>query len=338
MHATRRAVIDVGTNSVKLLVADVAGGEVTPVTEESHQTRLGKDFYQSHILQAEPIKLTAAAVAEFVATARAQGAVTLRIIATSAARDARNAGELISAIHQTSGFHTEVITGEQEADLAFKGVTTDKKLSQTPLLLLDIGGGSTEFIVGQGTEVWFRQSFPLGTVRLMGAFPHHDTPKPEELSACSSWVEQFLQREVRPAVQPILSQQIDPLRFIGTGGTASILARMEASLPNYDREKIEKVSLNAERLSWHVNHLWSQPLSVRRNIVGLPPSRADVILTGALIFQMIQKHFELPPLRITTRGLRFAAVMSGGEPMTDRIEDAAASESGGGNSTFRSAS
>src|ERR1051325_1521859 len=124
METARRAVIDVGTNSVKLLVADVTGQEVLPVLEESRQTRLGRGFYESRRLRSGPIADTASAGAEVAAKAREQQATAIRVIATSAARDALNGQELASAIEQASGLKVEIISGDQEADLVFRGVTS----------------------------------------------------------------------------------------------------------------------------------------------------------------------------------------------------------------------
>ena len=144
----RRAVIDIGTNSVKLLVADVAGNDVRPLHEDSKQTRLGRGFYESSRLQPEAVQQTAEAVAEFAEEARGQQAKSIRVIATSAARDAKNPGDLMVAVDKASGLKIEIISGEQEADWAFQGVTTDPQLAKQHLLLLDVGGGSTEFILG----------------------------------------------------------------------------------------------------------------------------------------------------------------------------------------------
>src|SRR5580765_3776931 len=166
MPNARRAVIDVGTNSVKLLVADVTGRNVEPLLEDGRQTRLGKGFYETHRLQAVAIAQTALAVGEFCKAAEKLGAVNIRVIATSAARDAENPGELIAAVQKACGLRLEVISGEQEAEWAFRGAMSNPKLSRAPLLLLDVGGGSTEFILGQGDEISFRHSYPLGAVRL----------------------------------------------------------------------------------------------------------------------------------------------------------------------------
>ena len=309
METVRRAVIDVGTNSVKLLVADVRGREVAPVHEESKQTRLGKGFYETHQLQPEPIARTAEAVWEFGEIARERGATSIRVIATSAARDAANPRDLTNSIERASGLKTEIITGAREAEWAFQGVATDVELAQHPLLLLDVGGGSTEFIVGQGSKKHFAHSFPLGTVRLMEKFPVSDPPTRGEFTKCRDWLKDFLHHEVRPQLEPALKNETGEIQLVGTGGTTSILARIEKGLDRFDRDKIERAVLTFEQVVAHRKNLWKLPLAERKEIPGLPKQRADVILTGVVIYEAVMEEFNFKQLRISTRGLRFAAVM-----------------------------
>jgi len=335
METTRRAVIDVGTNSVKLLVADVAGRDIRPIREESKQTRLGRGFYDTRRLRPEAIAATAQAAAVFAAAARQLQAGSIRIIATSAAREAVNASELTAAIEQATGVDVEVISGEQEADWGFQGVATDPRLARMPLLLLDVGGGSTQFTLGQGEQRSFRQSYPLGSVRLLEKLPHSDPPKPEELAACRRWVRDFLCQEVRPqprqeleagglgtevrGQRPEVSDQTLPgsvsaalrgeVQLVGVGGTASILGCMEAGLEGFDRERLEAIRLSGARVAWHLQRLWTLALEDRQKIPGLPKNRADVILMGVAIYQAVMEEFGFQEMRISTRGLRFAAVM-----------------------------
>jgi exopolyphosphatase/guanosine-5'-triphosphate,3'-diphosphate pyrophosphatase len=309
MPDTRRAVIDVGTNSVKLLVADVRDGVVEPVLEDSEQTRLGAGFYETHLLQSAAIAETGRAVATYAARAKELGAVSTRVIATSAARDAKNPGDLISAIEKTSGLKVEIISGEQEADWAFQGVATDPQLAAQPLLLMDAGGGSTEFVVGQGEQKYFARSFPLGTVRLLEKMQPSDPPTLQQRAACRQWVKEFLTRQVAPELSRVLKRA--PAQLVGTGGTATILGRMEAQLDNFDRDRIEAVRLTRTRMREWTDRLWSLPLIERRKTVGLPPKRADVILMGLMIYEGTMEVFGLDVLRITTRGLRFAVVLNG---------------------------
>jgi exopolyphosphatase/guanosine-5'-triphosphate,3'-diphosphate pyrophosphatase len=313
MQPTRRAVIDVGTNSIKLLVADVAGRNVQPVHEESRQTRLGKGFYETRRLQMEPIAYSANAVADFARTARKHGARSIRVIATSAARDAINPEDLISAIEAAAGLKVEIISGGQEAGLAFQGATTDPELARTPLLLLDVGGGSTQFILGRDEHKHFAHSFQFGSVRLLEKFPNSDPPTRGEFTACRDWLRNFLQTEVRPKLESALRRETDSqsagIQLVGTGGTTSILARMEAKLDRYDRERMEATRLSLEQVKAHRKRLWSLPLAERKEITGLPKLRADVILPGVLIYEVVMEEFGFKLLRVSTRGLRFAAVM-----------------------------
>jgi exopolyphosphatase/guanosine-5'-triphosphate,3'-diphosphate pyrophosphatase len=315
VHAVRRAVIDVGTNSIKLLIADVQGRNLTPLIEQSNQTRLGSGFYESQRLQPGPIKATADAVASFAQKARELGALSIRVIGTSAAREALNAAELLTAIRAASGIDLEIISGDEEADLAFRGVTTDSRLSSAPLLLLDVGGGSTEFILGQGNQKHFQRSFPIGTVRLLEKLPHSDPPTPQELENCRAWLRHYLNHEVRSALEPAMRMETklhasrSPLRLVGTGGTTTLLARMEAEMTDYDRDRIEQAVLCLECVTRRVNQLWSLPLEERKKIIGLPANRADVILLGTVIYEAVMLEFGLPELRVSTRGLRFAALL-----------------------------
>jgi exopolyphosphatase/guanosine-5'-triphosphate,3'-diphosphate pyrophosphatase len=328
MNAVRRAVIDVGTNSVKLLVADVQDGRAQPVLEDSRQTRLGKNFYETHRLQADAIEQTAWAVADFAKTARKENSSSIRVFATSAARDAVNPNDLVSAIEKESGLKLEIISGNQEAEWAFQGATTGTDLGKTPLLLLDVGGGSTEFIVGHGGHKRFARSFPLGIVRLMEKVPHSDPPTPDDLAKARDWVEKILQKEVHPELDPILKQEkkSGPLQLAGTGGTATILARMELKTDRFDRQQIEATHLSLNQIQLQLNHLWSLPMAGRKHIPGLPKSHTDVILTGALIYERVMETFGFTELRASTRGLRFAAVMdipaksAGHSPMASTLQ------------------
>jgi exopolyphosphatase / guanosine-5'-triphosphate,3'-diphosphate pyrophosphatase len=296
-------------------VADVSGGEVRPVHEESRQTRLGKGFYETQRLQPESIARTAEAVWEFAQTAREKNSDSIRVIATSAARDAVNPGDLTTAIERASDLKVEIISGEREAEWVFQGMNTDAELARQPVLLLDVGGGSTEFIFGHGAHQHFAQSFPMGTVRLLEKFPHSDPPTRGEFTACRDWVKKFLQSEVRPRLEPAMHREVKPgfeageIQLVGTGGTTSILARMEKKLDRFDRERIESTVLSREQVTAHRKQLWSLPLAGRKEIAGLPKLRADVILTGVVIYEAVMEEFGFKQLRVSTRGLRFAAVM-----------------------------
>jgi exopolyphosphatase/guanosine-5'-triphosphate,3'-diphosphate pyrophosphatase len=310
MSPVRRAVIDVGTNSVKLLVADVTGCQVAPVLEQSEQTRLGRDFYETRRLQPRAILDTAHSVARFTRAAEALNPCSVGVIATSAARDAVNAEELVTAIRKACGLAVTVISGEQEAEWAFRGVATDSRLHDRPLLILEVGGGSTQIIRGERGHHTACRSFPLGSVRLLEKLRPEDPPAPADLARCREWLEAFFSGEIGPALKPTLhSKARQGLRFVGTGGTTTILARMQGKHAGFDREEIERTRLSRARVQEWMARLWSLPLAERRQIVGLPPNRADVILMGVAIYEAAMTHLDLAELWVSTRGVRFGAVM-----------------------------
>jgi len=307
----RRAVIDVGTNSVKLLLADVTGAGVEPVLERSEQTRLGRGFYDAHRLQPAAIESTARAVAQFAAEARVGSAARIRVIATSAARDATNAGELTQAIAHQAGLPTEIISGEQEAEWVFQGVASDASFGQQRLLLLDVGGGSTEFILGERGHHVFRQSFPLGSVRLLERLRPGNPPTTEDLARCRTWLKSFFEQSIADLLETFLTAPgHGEAQLVGTGGAATILARMEARMDGYDRATIERTRLSRARVNHHMDRLWSLGLAERQTIVGMPRDRADIVPLGVAIYETVMEHFGFPALRVSTRGLRFGAVLA----------------------------
>jgi exopolyphosphatase/guanosine-5'-triphosphate,3'-diphosphate pyrophosphatase len=309
MAQVRRAVIDVGTNSVKLLVADVEGHVVSPVFEESEQTRLGKGFYETHVLRTDLINDTASVIAEYAGIARMKDAKSIRVIATSAARDAINQRELLDAVYRASGLQVEVISGQQEAEWVYQGVRSDPKLGGQRVLILDVGGGSTEFIIGQTDDPEFSQSFPLGGVRLLEILKPSDPPNPAELIHCRDMLRKFVAEQIAPVVDPVLGDKRARTLLIGTGGASSILARMEFVLDKYSRSKIDGAQISLAAIQGWINKLWSMTLRERKNIVGLPKKRADVILTGMAVYEAVMEKFGFKTLQTSTRGLRFAAVM-----------------------------
>jgi exopolyphosphatase/guanosine-5'-triphosphate,3'-diphosphate pyrophosphatase len=328
-----RAVIDVGTNSVKLLVAEVVDGQVIPVLEKSDQTRLGHGFYETRRLLPETIAQTAGAVGTFARLAHTYGVERVRTIATSAARDASNQRELIDAIEVASGTKVEIISGEQEAEWVFRGVSTDPRLNGQRLLILDVGGGSTEFILGESEHHQFRQSFDVGSVRLFEKLKPGDPPGLQDLVNCRTWLREFFNGQIAPglehllkggpgqggvrAEQPSSAAEAEEdrkgwtpnVQLVGTGGTTTILARIQHQLADFDRDKIEGARVTrAEVKEWMVQ-LWSLSLNDRQKIVGLPPKRADIIPMGVAIYEAVMEHFGFPDVYVSTRGLRFGAVM-----------------------------
>ena len=305
----RRAVIDIGTNSVKLLVADVDGSVIAPLLEESEQTRLGAGFYETHELQDDAIRRTAASVKIFSDKAASLGSLPPRVVATSAARDAKNVGHLINAIFDSSKLLVEILSGGREADWAFRGVTSDPKLARCPALIVDVGGGSSEFIVGENAVPQFRDSYNLGAVRLFEQLRLADPPGSDALTRCRQSLREFLVSQVAPVLDPALQACKQKARLVGVGGTATLLVRMEAQMNDYNREKIESTPVSLDHIRKRIEQQWNMPLVKRKKIVGLPPNRADIILTGMAIYEAIMEQFGFAELAVSARGLRFWALL-----------------------------
>jgi len=320
MNGVRRAVIDIGTNSVKLLVGDISEAGVSPVCELSEQTRLGAGFFETQLLQPAAVKATGDCLKRFSTEARELGAEHLRVIATSAAREARNPEVLKEVVLSSTGLNLEIISGDQEALWAFQGVSSDGRFANAPLLLLDVGGGSTEFILGENGAILFKKSYPLGTVRLLEMLPHSDPPTPEELSKVRIFVEQFLKEQVlgddpwKTWLQLFRMSPSDakykPPVLIGTGGTSTLLAKMRLKMAGYERDAIESVVIQRSDLMAQTSLLWSLPLEERKATPGLPSNRADVILIGTVIFETVMRILDFEELHISTKGLRYGALMA----------------------------
>ena len=303
----RRGVIDIGTNSVKLFVADLRDGEISPHLETSRQTRLGQGLYDSNQLQAGPIRATIDAVRELLDLAKRHDCNDTRIIATSAVREAANAGEFLDALAQP----TSVLSGDDEARLAFDGVHSCPRLANRPALVVDVGGGSTEFIAGDASGMRHHKSLPLGSVRLMECHTVSDPPTTGERLAVRDSIETCLAGAALLELRGHLGALgPPPVTLIGTGGMASLFAKMELADDGYDRDRMEAVKLPLAQVTALRERLWNLPLAKRRTIIGLPSNRADVALFGSLIYEQLMRELGFAALRISTRGLRFGALQS----------------------------
>jgi exopolyphosphatase/guanosine-5'-triphosphate,3'-diphosphate pyrophosphatase len=308
----RRAAIDIGTNSIKLLVGEVeAGGTVIPILETSEQTRLGAGLYDSGQLKPEAIGRTVAGVGRMVELARAHGARRVVAVATSAAREAANGVRLQDAVKEAEGLEVRVLTGHEEADWTFQGVASETRLHEESLLVVDVGGGSTELVLGQGRTIEFRCSVRLGTVRLLEKQAAPDPPREEDWIDCRGVIHQTLEEALSPEVRCRLTEASDAsVRLVGAGGTATILARLDRGVEAYDRERLAGTVLHLTRLRAMRERLWSLSVANRRKVKGMPADRADVMLTGVGIYEGILDGLGFAELNISLRGLRFGALIN----------------------------
>ena len=300
----RRAVIDVGSNSVKLLIADVINGIVMPIKQEGEQTRLGRGSFVSGRLDIKAITDTVRTVKKFINLAKAEGADFIRALATSAAREAENTNELVEAIANL-GLNLEVIDGETEAQLVLRGVRSHREFQNGLLSIIDVGGGSTELMVVNDDEWLHQKSLPLGTVRLMNQFEPSDQPTAEERNTVTRSIDDFIDKHIAPDLKDIQLPSI----LVGAGGASVFLARIHAECDKLPQQEIESTALSLVNVQYLADQLWSMPLEERRRLPGLPADRADVILMGAAIYETVMKQFGYSGLRPTLRGVRYGALL-----------------------------
>ena len=305
-----RAVVDLGTNSVKVLIADVCAGLVTPRYERSVQTRLGRGLYDTHRLSTEAIAATVKVLREYRAEADRLAATSFRVLATSAARDAENATDLVAAIRNATGAELEIVSGDREAALVYRGVRSQTDRVGDALLAVDVGGGSTEFILGERDEPDFAVSHQLGTVRMLAGLELSDPPGDAAMSACVTDLRRLLAERVAPQLRPALNAlTAQPVEVIGPGGTTTFLARIRHATDEFDRARFEATHFTAGELRDLTGRLWNMTHHEREQLKGLPANRADVILLGSAIYLAVLEEFGIPKLRVSTRGLRFGALL-----------------------------
>jgi exopolyphosphatase/guanosine-5'-triphosphate,3'-diphosphate pyrophosphatase len=277
------AAIDCGTNSTRLLVAD---GEGRTLERLMRITRLGQAVDATGRLAPDAVTRTLDVLREYRQVLDRHGVERVRITATSAARDATNRDEFFAAAEDVVGAVPELLGGEEEARLSFLGATAELDPGEGPFLVVDIGGGSTEFAVGttEPEGVW---SADVGCVRLTEKFLHSDPPAPEELSQSFDVVRGHLDDVARelPAV-------LDTRRLVGLAGTVTTMAAVEIGLAEYDPGRIHHFLLTRAAAEDVFRTLATEPRDVRRHNPGLEEARADVIVGGAAILVTIMRHFD----------------------------------------------
>ena len=296
----RLAAIDIGTNSTKMTVADVSDdGLLSVVLEDSDVTRLGEGVDHSHRLGDLPMARTLAAIVHFADAARILGAETILGAGTSALRDASNGPAFIAAVLAKSGVTVQIISGDQEANLAYAAVRSDAGLgiaADASLLVFDIGGGSTELILGDASGVGRYKSLNIGAVRLTERFFRTDPPALAELSAARQLASDSL------AAFPV---PIGPLRVAGIGGTALNIAAVTLGQITPNADAVHGMTVSTADVSAALARFASLSLAGRRAIPGLEPKRADVIVAGALILDTLLAYFAADKFLLSARGLRY---------------------------------
>ncbi len=301
----RVAVVDIGTNSTRLLIADVVDGRVTDELERhSSVTRLGAGVDAEGRLSTEAMERVYATLDRYRELIDRHGADTALAVLTSAVRDAANGDEFASTVRDRYGLAPHILTGDDEARLTFLGAMSERDPDdKTPTLVIDIGGGSTEFVIGAGHEVGFHVSNQAGVVRQTERHLRGDPPSPAELDELADDVRAILSAGVpsgeRRAVQ----------RGIGVAGTATSLGAIAQELEPYDASRVHGYILSRRESEEILARLAKLPLAQRREVPGLHPDRAPTIIAGAIILLETLKLFDLDQIEISEHDILRGAAL-----------------------------
>ncbi len=291
----RVAAIDLGTNTTRLLVADVDDGRVDEVSKKTTITRLGEGVDSRRRLLPLPIARVRNCLTDYRQELEALGAERTLAVATSAVRDAENGEAFLGEVEWSYGFKTRLLTGEEEAELTLRGTSGGRDL-RPATVVVDIGGGSTELITASD-----RVSTDLGSVRLTERFLPSDPPTEDELDALAA------------AVRSVLAEQVpDTLtarQAIGVAGTVTSLAALDLGLVEYDADRVHGHKLGDAAVKAQLERLAALPLAERREVPGLEPERAPVIVAGAVILREVMRHFELPAIEASERDILHGAAL-----------------------------
>jgi exopolyphosphatase/guanosine-5'-triphosphate,3'-diphosphate pyrophosphatase len=299
---TMLAGIDCGTNSTRLLVADGSGRTVERLMRI---TRLGQGVDATGQLAPEAVARTVAVLEEYRKVLDHHGVERVRMTATSAARDASNRDDFFAAATAVVGATPELLGGDEEARLSFLGATSDLDADDGPFLVVDIGGGSTEFAVGSSGEPDGVLSTDIGCVRITEKFLHSDPPAPEELSQAFDVVRGHLDDVAR-----VIPSVAEVRRFVGLAGTVTTMAAVELGLADYDRDRIHHFVLTRAAAEDVFRTLATESRRRRLYNPGLEEARADVIVGGAIIVTAIMRYFEFAECLVSEADILDGLVLS----------------------------
>ncbi len=295
------AAIDLGTNTTRLLVADVEGGRLHELHRETRITRLGEGVDTRGRLLPAPIARVRNVLTDYRRAAESLAAERTLLIATSAVRDAENGEAFLGEIEWSYGFATRLLSGDDEARLTLLGVSSGKPV-EDGTLVLDIGGGSTELTCGH-----FHESLELGSVRHTERFLHGDPPEPRELAECAAAVRSVL-------AEGVPGEVLDHVRDgIGVAGTVTTLAALDLELPAYDRTRVHGHRLSLPGARRQLERLAALPLAERRRVPALEPERAPVIVGGAVILVQVLEHVGLDAVEASEHDILDGAALAAAE-------------------------
>lgn len=301
-HLERLAAIDVGTNSVLMLIGERGpGGRLSPVSDRAAITRLGEELRASGDISPAAARRTLKVLSDFRRLASDSGVERVLAVGTHALRAAGNARWFLDRARDEAGVDIRVIPGEEEARLTYLGVLSGLPATTRDLLVFDIGGGSTETISGRGPRVHQRVSLEAGAVDLTERFLHTDPPTEEE-------VRRMLEHLVQDTLAG-LQLDTEPESLVGVGGTLTTMAAVKLGLRRYEAHRVDATRLDRDELERQLSMYLQQPREQRDRIPGMEPGRADIMPAGASIVLAILRRLGHHDVIVSVRGLRHGLIL-----------------------------
>ncbi len=323
--AHRLAAIDIGSNSVRLIVAEpLRGGTYRILDEERESTRLGRSLSSTGMLDAQSMELTLAALRRFKQIAGGYQVAELRTIATCAVREALNGPEFCLRVKEETGINIDVISADQEARLAFYSVQRAFDLSGKNVVIADIGGGSTEIVLASGNVIEYIASTPLGAVRLTETHAGGGAITGADYDRLVETIDRTLRKHAKKSFFP-------PHLLIGSGGTFTSMAEMMMAARGQVGLPSRGYMLTRAEVSHLLDRLRKMPLKTRKQVAGLAPDRADIIVAGIAVVDRLMRRFDVNLLQVHSRGVRDGLLLtmidnSLGAPSVDPVDREAAIE------------
>ncbi|WP_350281363.1 Ppx/GppA phosphatase family protein [Kribbella sp. HUAS MG21] len=297
----RVAAVDCGTNSIRLLIADLADGQLTELDRRMTIVRLGQGVDATGAFAQEALERVFAATEDYADVIRSRGVSRVRFVATSAARDVSNRDAFLSGVEERLGARPEIISGDEEAELSFRGATTSLELP-TPYLVADIGGGSTELVLGDRDGVIAAQSLDIGSVRLTERHVTTDPTSPAELAAITRDIDALLDTTTVPLAEA--------RALVAVAGTATTVAAVALNLPEYDRTAVHHARLTTGQLRETSTWLTTSTRAARAAVHSIHPGRVDVIGAGARILQRLVDRLPVETLTVSEHDILDGVALS----------------------------
>jgi exopolyphosphatase/guanosine-5'-triphosphate,3'-diphosphate pyrophosphatase len=291
------AAVDIGSNSVRLKIARLDGRRLRPIHEDREVTRLGEGVFRSGFLTPESMAETLKVLRRFHRATQQVVADTVRVVATSALRDARNSQAFLEWVRSATGWRVEIISGVEEARLIHLGLVSSPRVDSSPVLMVDLGGGSCELTISHRGHIRDTVSLPLGAVRLTDEFLRHDPPRKGELKRLRG----FVAREVDRVSSRIIAARVKGV--IATSGTAAALAAVAANLRKNSTSR-QRPAVSRAEMSRIAKRLARLPVAQRRQIEGIGPRRAEIVVAGATVYHELLERCRLKGFRFSPLGLR----------------------------------